>query len=416
MSLRIGLFGLFGSGNFGNDGSLEAMIGQLRAIAPHAELTAICDGPDVIRQKYRIEAVEMAVPYSCEPLSKLAKVAETAMATVRNGSHAVRAASRLDALVMPGTGLLDDFNSSPRGIPLNLWLWCVAARLTRTPIHFVSIGAGPIIDSWSRRLMIGAARLATTRSYRDQGSKTFLARLGVDTRLDRVYPDLAFGLPAPNSQQRHADGSQLTVGFGLMTYRGWRNNASDSAATYERYLRELSEFARDLLAGGHRLRVLIGDECDRATVPRFISMLDASKETSHIVHDEAGTLADVLKQMAACDIIVATRFHNIVCALKAGKPVVSVGYAEKNRLLLEKAGLDAYAVGIDDFTASDLRLRFSRAVAQRADIAVRLAAFNSQTQTLLQQQAAHLRALLQQPANRLAAAEIPTTGHSDLKA
>jgi len=54
MEPRIGLFGLFGSGNFGNDGSLDAMIRQLRAIMPAAQLLAICDGPDVVKARYSI--------------------------------------------------------------------------------------------------------------------------------------------------------------------------------------------------------------------------------------------------------------------------------------------------------------------------------------------------------------------------
>ncbi|WP_457153835.1 hypothetical protein, partial [Mesorhizobium sp. P5_C1] len=35
--IRIGLLGQFGVGNFGNDGSLEAMIDTLRRICPEAE-------------------------------------------------------------------------------------------------------------------------------------------------------------------------------------------------------------------------------------------------------------------------------------------------------------------------------------------------------------------------------------------
>ncbi len=416
MTIRIGLFGLFGSGNFGNDGSLEAVIGQLSDIVPDARLTVICDGPDAARDKYNIEAVEMAVPYSYAPKSSLTKLAETAFASLRDSVRALRVSSRLDAIVMPGTGLLDDFNSSPRGIPLNLWIWCAAAYLTRTPVHFVSIGAGPIVNPWSRKLMISAARLAATRSYRDQGSKTFLARHGVDTRNDPVYPDIAFALPCAPAPD--GDHSTLTVGLGLMTYRGWNNNASDSAAAYDRYLAELTTFAQGLLTSGYRLRLIVGDACDRDTVHRFQAMLETSSNKDKIVVDDADSLQDVLKQMTDCDIIVATRFHNVVCALKAGRPVVSVGYAEKNRLLLEKAGLDAYAVRIDSFTASDLRQRFDRAIAAKPVIESRLAAFEAQSQMLLHQQSAQLCALLSAPDGNFTAQSFvaKTAGRSDLKA
>ena len=37
-----------------------------------------------------------------------------------------------------------------------------------------------------------------------------------------------------------------------------------------------------------------------------------------------------MAQMAAVDTVVATRYHNVICALKLCKPTLSVGYAAKN--------------------------------------------------------------------------------------
>lgn len=38
---RVGLFGLLGSGNLGNDGSMEAVLGYLRSAHPEAVVDAI---------------------------------------------------------------------------------------------------------------------------------------------------------------------------------------------------------------------------------------------------------------------------------------------------------------------------------------------------------------------------------------
>ena len=46
---RIGLFGLFGSGNIGNDGSLEAMLAFLRSALPDAKLVCVCSGAAKVR-------------------------------------------------------------------------------------------------------------------------------------------------------------------------------------------------------------------------------------------------------------------------------------------------------------------------------------------------------------------------------
>ena len=46
---RVGIFGLFGSGSLGNEGSLEAMLAYLRAEHPGTVLDFMCSGPDAIR-------------------------------------------------------------------------------------------------------------------------------------------------------------------------------------------------------------------------------------------------------------------------------------------------------------------------------------------------------------------------------
>ncbi|MGW2228622.1 polysaccharide pyruvyl transferase family protein, partial [Streptomyces formicae] len=42
--VRVGVFGLLGSGNLGNDGSLEAVLGYLRTEHPDAPVDALCGG------------------------------------------------------------------------------------------------------------------------------------------------------------------------------------------------------------------------------------------------------------------------------------------------------------------------------------------------------------------------------------
>ena len=54
-----------------------------------------------------------------------------------------------------------------------------------------------------------------------------------------------------------------------------------------------------------------------------------------------------MEQMVGTDVIVSTRFHNIVAAIMVGLPVISVGYATKNDALLSKAGLGRFCQRID---------------------------------------------------------------------
>ncbi len=55
-SARIGLFGKFGSGNIGNDASVEVMLNYLRTRHPEALIDAMCTGPEAVQTRYGIDA------------------------------------------------------------------------------------------------------------------------------------------------------------------------------------------------------------------------------------------------------------------------------------------------------------------------------------------------------------------------
>lgn len=57
---------------------------------------------------------------------------------------------------------------------------------------------------------------------------------------------------------------------------------------------------------------------------------------------EPASLADLMKEMAAADSVVATRYHNLVCALKVGVPTLALSYAAKSDTLMAEFGLAAY--------------------------------------------------------------------------
>ena len=49
----VGFFGKLGAGNYGNDGSLEAMLAHLRDRHPSAEFDCMAAGPDVVQGALR---------------------------------------------------------------------------------------------------------------------------------------------------------------------------------------------------------------------------------------------------------------------------------------------------------------------------------------------------------------------------
>jgi polysaccharide pyruvyl transferase WcaK-like protein len=366
----VGLFGGFGSGNFGNDGSLESMLLFLRRVAPEQRLLCICGDPAAVEQAFGVDAIPIHWKPRCPARGRMAVLAQKVLGRATLWLHAVRHLRSLKVLIVPGTGLLDDFAVSPLGWPFDLLSWFLLARLMGVKVVLASIGAGPIRHPVSRWLMKSAARAAHYRSYRDTVSKTFMESIGFDARRDPVCPDLAFRLRAPPAIRRQrAENEPLTIGVGVMAYHGWRKGGSRGAEIYAAYLEKLTKFVFWLLNRGHVVRLLIGETSDLRAVEDLLRAVCERKPDlggGAIVFAPAKTLHDVMQQMADTDVVVATRYHNIVCALRMAKPTVSIGYSYKNDALLAEMGLSDFCQHVEDFDVELLQTQTARLISDRA--------------------------------------------------
>src|SRR5258706_6489773 len=334
---RIGIFGVFGGGNLGNNGTLDAMIYFISQVRPDADIICLCDSPAAVTDRYRIKALPYHVPRPRAP-SLFRKLA----ARFQDLYSILRATRRMDILLVPGTGILDDFGEKPHGMPLTIYLVCLFARLQRIRIYFISIGAGPIENRLSRWLMKSAASLGHYRSYRDVPSKEFMKGLGLNVENDEIYPDIAFKLKAPQSREHDEHGQPVIIGVGMMTYRGCRNDAIQGADTYAAYLEKMVNFVLWLLDRSYIVRALIGQDVDSRTVSDLsnkIRLLRKDLTHERFVAEPARSLHELMDQIVQTDAVVATRFHNIVCALKAGRPTASIGYSAKFEAFLKEVRL-----------------------------------------------------------------------------
>ncbi|MER5429472.1 polysaccharide pyruvyl transferase family protein [Streptomyces sp. NPDC002588] len=336
--VRVGVFGLLGSGNLGNDGSLEAVLGYLRAEHPDAVVDALCGGPEAVTTRFGIPATRLhwyrgeyrtasrAGSIAAKGLGKLVDVFRTA-AWVR----------RHDVVIVPGMGVLEaTLPLRPWGFPYSLFLLCASGRLLRTRVALVSVGAATIGDRPTRALVRWSARLAAYRSYRDAQSRDAMRAMGVDTARDEVYPDLAFSLPTP--QAGAPSDTPGTVCVGVMDFHGGNDDRARADEIHRRYLDGTIRFVRALVEEGRPVRLLTGDECDASVVAAILDAVDSPLVTAA----EPASLADLMKEMAAADTVVAVRYHNLICALKTGTPVLALCYAAKSDALMAEMGLGAF--------------------------------------------------------------------------
>jgi polysaccharide pyruvyl transferase WcaK-like protein len=406
--MKISLFGQFGSGNTGNDGSLESMILSLRKLRPDAELLCICSDPNVVQARFGIAAMSVGGSALSGPaVGVLNRMLFNLPRRLLLLSTALSQFSGIDVLIIPGTGILDDFQESAFGWPLVLFCWCLAARLRKTRIAFVSIGAGPIDGRLSRWLLVSAARMATYRSYRDDTSLRFMTSLGVDVATDHRYPDIAFSLPSPppgkrrTSQDLTGADTPMTIGVGIMQYRGWRGDDPQADDIYAGYITRISDLVARLLAEGHRVCLFKGDVTDEQAENDILKGLEHAipgEARERLETHSSTSLHDVMTLIARVDVTVVSRYHNLVCSLKMGRPCISLGYAQKNDDLMQAFGQQTYCRHIETFETEELLTLVRRLISDRQGAEEAIGLVNAHVQRqLADQQDLLRRTLLSEP-------------------
>ncbi len=367
--MKISFFGNFGQGNFGNDSTLQAILYHLRRRVPDAEVTCICTGPETVAAAYDIAAVPISAivvkPWAFRnPLARLLRKFFIGIPSeLYRWLHGFMTLWGTDVLIIPGTGLLTDAYSLFEWGPYNMFKWSVIAKVCRCKLFFVSVGAGPIYGAIGKWLVKSALFLADFRSYRDWSTEQYLDGIGFRADNDRVYPDLVFSLPevlipreGPKTQRRPV------VGLGLMDYAGRYSIERPSNLIFEAYLENLAIFGTWLLANGYDVRLLVGDVLDNHMTREFRSLLKERlfDDQGHVIDEPAFSVEQLLLQLANTDMVVATRFHNLLLALLVNKPVISISFHHKCVSLMNQMGLSEYCQDINDLKADVLIEHFRR--------------------------------------------------------
>ncbi|GAB3583536.1 polysaccharide pyruvyl transferase family protein [Amycolatopsis endophytica] len=332
---RIGFFGILGSGNLGNDGSLDAVIRWVRERYPDAQLGFLAMGPERLTARYGAPATHLQwyEPHAGDATGLRAaglKVLGKLLDPFRTWAW-VR---KYDVVIVPGMGVLEaTLPLRPWALPYSLLLLGATARLTGTKVALVSVGSDVVRKRATRWVITRAARLAHYRSYRDEHSREAMRRMGVDVGADEVFPDLAFGLADPES--RPATGA---VGVGVMAFHGGNDDRARADEINRAYLAAVKRFVRLLADEGRPVRLFTGDVADDEVITEILAAVPGAD----IVAEPLTSLDDLMRQMAAVDVVVATRYHNVLCALKTAKPTLSLGYARKNDVLMETMGLGGF--------------------------------------------------------------------------
>jgi len=366
--MKIALYGHFGSLNSGNESTLLAILSRLRDSYPECEFCCICTNPETVVATYAIEAVPIGKRNSriWDGQLSVSSRLKTSLVGIRDEfreyARAFRTLKGTNMLIVPGTGLLTDAYGLSGWGPLNLFKWSTMAKLRGCNLLFVSVGAGPINSGRGRFLLKSALFLANYRSYRDTSSRDYLKRIGYRSGNDRVYPDLVFGLPEDLLPAGAEPRGRRVVGLGVMTDAGPYGDVGPTRETYTSYLKSLVAFAEWLLARNYDIRLLFGDgDGDPDAIQEFKALLQARLGTfdeGRVIDQPIASVQEMLSELAATDVVVATRFHNVLLALLLTKPVIAISFHHKCVSLMTQMGLSDYSHDIGQIDTGRLINQF----------------------------------------------------------
>ena len=281
-----------------------------------------------------------------------------------------RALRGVGALLVAGSGQLLDTWQGAWGHPYTIFKWSALAALTGTSVSFLSVGAGPVESRLARWFIRWSVDHARHVSVRDEGSAAVLRDLGVARDLP-VVPDMGFALPVPRpptgdagstteqpeDPERPLRGS--VVGVNAMAHASARYWGRGDEDRYHAYLEKMRLVTSALLDQGARVRLYSSQvRADPATLRELRSAL-GPEHAQDVTICEVEEVEDLVRVVAGCDYVIATRYHSVLLPLLMGVPTIALAYHPKTPHLMEAAGQGAYCLDIDAFTHTDLLRRFA---------------------------------------------------------
>lgn len=182
-------------------------------------------------------------------------------------------------------------------------------------------------------------------TVRDQKTFRFAQPLKAPEHL-YAYPDMLFSLPSSFFPlERKEDGP-----LGLSVYRS-KYLPTENSAYYKAMAAFCDQYIETTQNAVHFFAFDTGLEDDTLAAEEIRKRMKHAVRTKFFPHQNVGSR--LLPEMAKCSVIVCTRFHAIVLAMRMGIPFVPISYSEKTESLLHDIGYKGMKImfsEIDDTT------------------------------------------------------------------
>jgi polysaccharide pyruvyl transferase CsaB len=292
--------GYYGFANSGDEAVLHGIVTSLQEEAKKAaqevRIVVLSGNPEETRRIHRVEAAHRMRPL-----------------------EVYRALRRADCLISGGGSLLQDVTSA-KSVLYYLAVICLAQRLQK-PVYVYAQGVGPIRRRERFGPMIRSAFQACRYvSVRDVESKALLASFGLPSEHIDVVPDPVMGLEAKVPKEG-AEGPVLGV-----SVRYWREDRAE-LETIAQALKRICEARPDVrlvflpfhLPQDREVSDVVAGKLAEFGVP----------PERWRVHPGTEHPADMMAEVASCDVLVGMRLHSLIYAAAAGVPPIGVSYDPK---------------------------------------------------------------------------------------
>jgi hypothetical protein len=275
--VRVGVFGLLGSGNLGNDGSLEAVLGL-----PPRRPPGRGRGRPVRRTRGRERPGSGSPPPGCTGTAPSTGPRHARARSRRKGLgkfvDIFRTAAwvrKHDVVIVPGMGVLEaTLPLRPWGFPYSLFLLCASGRLTRTRVALVSVGAAEIRNRPTRALVRWSGRLAAVPLLpgrpipgRDAGDGRGHQRA---TRSTRTSPS-----PCRHRRRARPRTRRGTVCVGVMDFHGGNDDRARADEIYAALPRRDDPVRPHAGRGGQTGPAAHRRPCDATVVAAILDAVDS---------------------------------------------------------------------------------------------------------------------------------------------
>jgi polysaccharide pyruvyl transferase WcaK-like protein len=393
--MKIGLLDHMGYGNLGDAATQEALIANIKARVPDADIIGFSLDPDDTRRRHNIPCYSIthwhpglnkpgqtgadgrnlrsrlkSILKKIPVFSAMALCAQNLVRELVHLGRSFKVLRSLDTLIIAGGGQLCELWRGPWSHPYNVFKFSVLTKLANRKLLFLNVGAGPLDSFLSRVFARCSVCLADYVSFRDVESQTLVQRLRVK-RPTHVFPDSAYALDI-SDYETGKRASRPLVGLNPIGFCDPRIWPKKDAYAYSRYLDNLAAFSLWLLSRNYGLRIFSGEmSVDVYALEdlkgRLLSSLSPA-DINEICVPPSQNVKELISEMSGFDFVVTSKFHGVVFSHLLAKPVIALSYHHKIDDLMRTVGHSQHCLNIESFDDECLKKAFASLVVDAQEL------------------------------------------------